>query len=81
MPPLTLTFHLSVLRSLTDGGEIVGNASKRCNAGAVTLGSVTHYGAVLRAVCGSGITPPGHLGNKTNYSYLARTATLAQWSR
>ncbi len=43
-PALTY-IHASETARTTAGG-IVGNASKRCNAGAVTLGSVTHYGVV-----------------------------------
>ncbi len=43
MLSLPLTYRPDATRCRTYGGGIVGNASKRCNAGTVTLGSVTHY--------------------------------------
>jgi hypothetical protein len=63
MPPLTYIHASEATRCRTCGGGIVGNASKRCNAGAVTLGSVTHYEAARTTAGGWGvgdgkITPP-----------------------
>ena len=53
MPPLTYIHASDATRCRTCGGGIVGNASKRCNAGAVTLGKATGK-AGRRALLGNG---------------------------